>query len=118
MLLKRFFTKIICNSFYLKQKLVSENLFKAEKIEVIPNGVDNEKLRNAKEINLDGDPALLFVGRLEYIKGVDILVKSMKQIIKELPNATLHMVGDGTLMSQLKSFVVFNDLEKRVIFHR
>jgi glycosyltransferase involved in cell wall biosynthesis len=117
MFLKRFFTKVVCNSFYLKQKLVSDGLFKAEKIEVIPNGVDNEKFRNAKEINLDGDPALLFVGRLEYIKGVDILVKSMKGIIKELPNATLHIVGDGTLMRQLKSFVISNGLETRVIFH-
>lgn len=115
--MKGFFTKVACNSFYIKQKMISDGFFKAEKMEIIPNGVDNEKFRNAKKMSLDGDPALLFVGRLEHIKGVDIVVKSMKRIPKELPDAVLHIVGDGSMMKRLRSFVISNGLKKRVKFH-
>jgi len=115
-ILNKFFTKIVCNSFFLKQKTIIDGI-REEKIEIIPNGVNVEKFRNARRIKLSGDPALLFVGRLAYNKGIDILIKSMKMIAKELPEAVLHVVGDGHLMNQLKSFVVRNNLEKRVIFH-
>lgn len=115
-LLNRFFTKIVCNSLYLKQKTILDGV-KEEKIEVIPNGVNVEKFRNARRIDLSGDPALLFVGRLTHSKGIDTLVKSMRIIAKELPKAVLHIVGDGPLMDQLKSFVTSKGLEKRVVFH-
>lgn len=115
--LKRFFTKIVCNSLYLKRKLVSDGLFRAEKIEVIPNGVNIEQFSRARKVSLSGDPALLFVGRLTHYKGIDTLTKTMKIIREELPEAVLHIVGDGPLMNQLKSFVTSDGLQKRVVFH-
>jgi glycosyltransferase involved in cell wall biosynthesis len=116
-LLRRFFTRIVCNSSFLKNKIVEDRLFRNEEIEVIPNGIDCERFRNSKRIDLQGDPALLFVGRLEHIKGVDILLKSMKSILKQLPRAVLHIVGNGTMMNQMKIYVGSNSLGNKVIFH-
>ena len=41
----------------------------------------------------------------------------MRIIVDLLPNAVLHVVGDGSLMELLKDFVKNNDLSKNVIFH-
>jgi glycosyltransferase involved in cell wall biosynthesis len=48
-----------------------------------------------------GEPALLYVGRLEKIKGLDLLLKAMVFVKKELPNVFLHIIGEG---SQKKIF--------------
>jgi glycosyltransferase involved in cell wall biosynthesis len=117
MLLRHFFTRIVCNSSDLKQKLVQAGFFKREKVEEIPNGIDTGRFKNAEKMELEGDPNLLYVGRLELIKGIDILVGSMKRITKQLPRAVLHIVGDGSMMNQLKNFVGSNGLEKTVVFH-
>lgn len=117
MLLRHLYKKVVCNSNYLKNRLVSDRIFEEEKIDVIPNGIDNERFRKAPKMEISGDPVLLFVGRFEHVKGVDILVQSMKTIAKELPRSVLHMVGDGSMLDQLRSYVRSNGLEQRVVFH-
>lgn len=114
---KNMFTKIVCNSYFMKkfiQRIYSVN---QEKIEVIPNGVNLESFRSANMIKLFGEPALLYVGRLESAKGICTLVRSMKHLVNLLPNAVLHIVGDGSLMKTLKDFVMSNDLGEKIIFH-
>jgi glycosyltransferase involved in cell wall biosynthesis len=38
---------------------------------------------------------LLYVGRLEWTKGVDLLLKAFQQLLDSFPDATLHIVGSG-----------------------
>lgn len=110
--------RIIVNSEYMRTEVIAWYGINRDKIVVIPNGVDTKKFRHVKRrTNLSGDPAILFVGRVEYPKGISILVESMKEIIKELPDAVLHVVGNGRLMNQLKGFVTSNCLDNSVIFH-
>jgi glycosyltransferase involved in cell wall biosynthesis len=114
--LSRYFDGIATNSSYLKRKIMLEGI-NEERIEPIPNGVDVARFKNAKKIFLPGDPALLFVGRLVPIKGVEVLVRSMNIICKELPYAVLHLVGDGPSMNTLTTIVQSNNLQKNVVFH-
>ena len=46
-----------------------------------------------------------------------MLVEGMSQVIDFLPRAVLHVVGDGPLMSDLKKYVVKNNLTENVIFY-
>jgi rhamnosyl/mannosyltransferase len=59
-----------------------------------------------------GCKKLLFAGRLVYYKGVDILVKAMKNI----QNAELFIVGNGSLEKKLKSYVRREGMGDKVHF--
>lgn len=60
----------------------------------------------------------LFVGRLEWAKGADILVQSAKTLTRALPsNFRIHILGDGPEFSDLMDTVRRLNLEKNVLFH-
>ncbi|MBI4283719.1 MAG: glycosyltransferase family 4 protein [Chloroflexi bacterium] len=67
--------------------------------EIIPNGVDLEhfspEVSPIEEFG-DGKLNILFVGRLEFRKGVNYLLKAYFEIKREIPNSRLLIVGPGT----------------------
>ncbi len=68
---------------------------------VIPNGIPYGEIREACEKYQKVPGRILFVGRLEKMKGVDVLLKAFAQI----PDAafrTLHVVGEGSERSTLE----------------
>lgn len=68
------------------------------RISIIPNGIEVKNER--KNINLNSFNCL-FVGNLyqQPAKGIDILIKSWKIVVDEIPLAKLWIVGDGDLNS-------------------
>lgn len=82
---------------------------RAEKCRVVPFGIDVDafastpavEARAAKIRSAHKRPIVLFVGRLVYYKGVDVLVRAMKDV-----NADLIMMGSGPLESQLMATAV------------
>jgi glycosyltransferase involved in cell wall biosynthesis len=54
----------------------------------------------------------LFVGRLEKVKGVDLLLNSMAMLSEEKPNVHLTIVGKGNLEEWVRSFMHRKRLEK------
>ena len=94
--------RIIADSQHTKRDIVDTYGLPESMIEVIYHGVHPEdyvfpeeaktKLRASLGINLE--PMMLFVGRLETRKGVDILLKALLQVIKE-KEAKLILVGSG-----------------------
>lgn len=60
---------------------------------------------------------LLYVGRLEHVKGVDTLLKAMPAIARLLPDIHLSVVGDGTARPELEAFVDKHGLRQHVTFH-
>jgi glycosyltransferase involved in cell wall biosynthesis len=65
---------------------------------------------------LPNERQLLYVGRLEYVKGVDVLLRAMLAVAKVLPKVHLHIVGDGAARSELESFVAQEQLRDHVTF--
>ena len=57
-----------------------------------------------------------FLGRLEKEKGLDILIKSFKQISSQVPEAKLRIVGVGSAMENLKSLAKELQIEDRIKF--
>jgi phosphatidylinositol alpha-mannosyltransferase len=65
---------------------------------VLPNGVDDTAFSTAEPLPelVDHDrPLLLFVGRLEPRKGVDVLVRAFLRVRASVPGVRLCVVGEG-----------------------
>ena len=88
--------------------------------EIIPNGIDLEHFSdNVSPIEEydDGKINILFLGRLEFRKGVNYLLKAYLQIKQEIPNSRLLIVGPGTrLRKRYEKWVRRHHLEDDVIF--
>ncbi|MEM3385516.1 MAG: glycosyltransferase family 4 protein [Nitrososphaeria archaeon] len=109
--------KVIVNSTYMMKAVEVYYKTDPQKIVVIPNGVDISEFRNAKPIKtLDGDPSVLYVGRLSWEKGVDVLLHAIKLTSNELPRIKLHIVGDGPLIGYLRQLVDKLDIRNNVKF--
>jgi len=71
--------------------------------EIIPNGVDLKHFRpDVPLINdfTDGKLNIVFMGRLEFRKGINYLLKAFLQIKSEMPNTRLIICGPGTRLRQ------------------
>ncbi len=100
-------------SYAMKEQLVELGV-PAEKIHVCYHGVDTdlfspeavdsmrtEEIR--KRLGIDeGDLVILFLGRLEPVKGVIQLLQAMPSVLDRNPRARLLMVGKGTLEEEVR----------------
>ena len=88
------------------EKFEEYGFFK-EKLHQIYHSYDINKLVNDKETtDLDTEKYILFVGRLEKIKGAHTLLKAMK-VCKDIP---LKIVGEGSEEEELKHFATTHQL--------
>jgi rhamnosyl/mannosyltransferase len=91
----------------------------AEKCRVVPFAIDlarfvrdaevHERVARARE-SIEG-PVVLFVGRLVYYKGVDVLLEAMRDVA-----ATLVIVGRGPLEGELRERAVALGIAHRVVW--
>lgn len=65
-------------------------------ITVIRNGIDSGRWPFARRRPRSGPPELLYLGRLEYEKGVHDAIAALPRIRRGHPGTTLTIAGDGT----------------------
>ena len=65
-------------------------------ITVIRNGIDSGRWPFARRRPRTGPPELLYLGRLEYEKGVHDAIAALPRIRRSHPGTTLTIAGDGT----------------------
>ncbi len=70
-----------------------------------------------RELPSDGKIKLITACRLEDRKGVDIVIASFPSILEKFPNATLDVVGDGSLINKLKEQAENLEIQDKIIFH-
>jgi glycosyltransferase involved in cell wall biosynthesis len=61
-----------------------------------------------------GPYRFLFVGRIEKVKGIDLLLQSMVYLKKEVPRVHLTVVGRGGIEEWAKNFIKQESLEENV----
>ncbi|PIP13311.1 MAG: hypothetical protein COX49_02400 [bacterium (Candidatus Stahlbacteria) CG23_combo_of_CG06-09_8_20_14_all_40_9] len=61
-------------------------------------------------------PNFIFVGRLEKVKGADILIDSMIELLIKGTDAALYILGDGSLRVALEKKVNSSRLNDKIIF--
>lgn len=60
---------------------------------------------------------IVFLGRLDTRKGVELLVPLMKELLRKRPSAQLHIYGDGPECYQLAQDIKAAQLEQSVLLH-
>jgi len=79
---------------------------------IVPNGIDVKRFRQAPPLPefRDGMINILFVGRLEYRKGLGYLLRSYEQLKPLYPNLRLIIAGDGPLRRWYGNFLARKQL--------
>jgi len=95
-------------------KFISNFLKNTVKRLIIPNGVDVEKYKPLKKP--PENPVVLFIGRLVHRKGVHMLLEAFRDVVSEVPEARLLIVGKGYMEPIVKSMVSILNLKKNVVF--
>lgn len=114
--------KLIAVSKYVKRTITKEYGITSDKVKVIPNAVDINKFNPAikgyeirERLNIQSEPIVLFVGRLDHTKGIMYLLKSFSKIVKNIPDAKLIIIGKGQLRNHIISFIDKNNLGKSIM---
>ena len=99
--------RIICLSDAMLSELVERFGLPRAKLVRIYNPVDAESVRRlaieARNPYSGEGPHLVTAGRLQRPKGLDVLLDAMPQVMEELPNAKLAVLGEGPLEPELKN---------------
>lgn len=96
------------------QSVYVEQGYDSGQIEVIPNMLDpGFSVPDVDDRGSDGDRDVLYVGRLEEIKGLEYLIRA----VGSLPQSySLRIVGDGSRRMSLETLVHCLELGDRVTF--
>ncbi|MFC5648247.1 1,4-alpha-glucan branching protein domain-containing protein [Paenibacillus solisilvae] len=99
---------IVCSK-HMVQEIKQLFHLPAEKIDMIPNGVDPALIRahpsdsDAKEpYALPEEKVVLFVGRLVREKGVQVLLQCIPAVLDACPEAKFVIGGSGAMMEELQ----------------
>jgi glycosyltransferase involved in cell wall biosynthesis len=124
-LLARITDRIIAVSEQVKRDLVTYGVASAERIQVVPLGLELEPfVRGAtspgvfrRELGVDGvEPLVGIVGRLFPIKNHRLFLEAAALVAKAAPRARFVIVGDGVLRPELERYARELGLAERAIF--
>ncbi len=96
-----------------------------QKLDVYTPPIDQDKLKRPCEREIkdflvakgwQGKKIILFVGRLIYYKGLDILIDAYSVVCRKEKDSILVLVGTGSLEQQLRDMVRSTGLSDRVFF--
>lgn len=110
---------------HVKKYLVSEGV-QSERIFIAKHAVDNQKYNQKlserekndilAELNIDeGKRVIIFLGRLEEIKGIDYIIDAFNKI-KEIEDTILIIGGSGSLEQHLKQKADDLDIRENIRF--
>src|SRR5580698_10450596 len=91
----RFASQVVCVSETIGE--IARSVLPQNKVKVIANWVEAPSALSCA-LSAPKRPQLLFVGRLEEYKGVQLILEAMRQI----PDVSLLVVGDGSYRRQLE----------------
>ena len=79
----------------------------------IPNPCSFDK-KNTTITKSEHPKYIVCVGRLDYIKGQDRLLKVWKQLAPKYPNWTMVLVGDGNMRDQYEKLEIEYNIQHRI----
>ncbi|MBX5328138.1 MAG: glycosyltransferase family 4 protein [Candidatus Bathyarchaeota archaeon] len=116
--------KVVCCSNYMVSHVQWAFGLPADKLVMIPNGVDTEAYTKVEHSDLHSfrskfalpeEKIVLFVGRLVYEKGVQVLVNAIPKVLEKV-NAKFVIVGNGYMKEQLSGIIKGLGLSHKVLF--
>lgn len=104
--------QIITVSESSRQEILEHGLTAIDPI-VIYNGVDCKTFAPGKKVK---HPLIIYIGRLKKYKNIAVLIRAMKKVSAQVPEAELIIAGDGEDMQRLKRLVKQLELTEIVSF--
>ncbi|WP_084557280.1 glycosyltransferase family 4 protein [Hamadaea tsunoensis] len=115
--------RVLCCSEYMKWEISKLWSPADDRIEVIPNGVDDrawyappDKIAQARRRLAGKGPLVGFAGRLVYEKGVQHLVEAVPRLRQEHPGLRVVISGDGPYRGELQEQAAKLHLGATVVF--
>lgn len=112
-ILWRLSDRIICNANSLRLIMMEKYGVDGQRIEVIPNAVDTDFFRPEERPD-DGEPVVLYLGRLVDDKDPVNLLRSFVITAGRVQRARFEIVGNGPYAPQLKDLIDKNGLSGRI----
>ena len=86
---------------------------------IFSTSLRREQMKHAKPRRLpsDGRIRLVIACRQEERKGTDVVIESLPAILETFPHASLDVIGDGSLLSELRQRSADLGLKDKVRFH-
>ncbi|MGH7583352.1 MAG: glycosyltransferase [Gemmatimonadales bacterium] len=109
------FDTVIAVSADTRRQLLELGIMSRRGVDVVTNGIDVIRFRPAAHGPRSAH-GIVHVGRLDPIKGQDVLVDAMVVIAREVPGAHLEVVGDGPARRALEAQVRTLGLDAQVAF--
>ena len=101
-------TRLTSPSHSLANVVAKKLALRESSVRVIPNGIDPKSLSGVRDVEFrrkhgiaENVPLILFIGKLEYRKGVGLLAKAIPIIMSEVKDAMFAFVGKDTNTSPL-----------------
>ena len=103
---------VTCDAEHVKKKLVADFAYPAEKITVIPWGIDVESIARGRAAQRDAvrkdlgwqDKFIVIMTRNhEPVYGIDVFLKGMGAACAKNPNLRVIMIGGGGLTAEMKA---------------
>ena len=85
-------------------------------IYVVPNGIDFDEIQNIRAEDHLKHPAILFMGGLNKVKGIDVLLNAVPIIRMEIQNLHVYIAGSGSKEGNLKKLAKELNIEENVKF--
>lgn len=109
--------QIIVCSHAMAAEVTAAHKVAEQRVTVIPNGIDLAQYQRPAMIPdelLPGEPRILFVGRIEWEKGVFTALDAFAAIAADLPHARLRIVGTGTQVEAVNHAIERANLVDRI----
>lgn len=116
-------TEVIVNSNFMKCELQRLFGLPFEKIDVIPNGINQHIYDGVgkdydfrRKYASDNEKIILYVGRLVYEKGIQNLIAAMPKILNGYNDVKLVICGKGGMMDELRGQANYLGINNKVYF--
>jgi len=115
--------RVICCTHYMADEAHRYFGIPLNKVDVIPNGVDPTSFQDLAGVDLSAfraryaepdEKIVLYVGRIVYEKGVEVLVRSAEKVLASVPEARFVIAGKGPELGKLRHLVEQMDLSNKV----
>ncbi|MBM3260172.1 MAG: glycosyltransferase family 4 protein [Candidatus Sericytochromatia bacterium] len=116
--------RVIVCSHVMHREVMKQFAPPADKLAVIPNGIKADKfhfdfpdgLGFRRQIAMDHERLILFVGRMVPEKGGQVLIEALPNVLAKFPDAKAVIVGKGGFVDELKALAKHYRLGHKALF--
>lgn len=111
--------QLIVSSYWIK-KTITELGISKEKFRIVPYGINLNTYVTKSKVAFESVPPLgkkviMYTGRLEYIKGVHLLIEALGKLKKDRQDWVCWIVGDGNMREELQSRCIQLGIQQDVV---